>query len=587
MGRKGVGHNRPYLKNDVLTSPHYTPHVRRHSATTKPSDPQQQYQPQKCVDVPQKKHVRHHSANAVRTQVDVSPTSYLRSIEMPPDSGHLLISQKLAQLHPRFLIGSACVSSKRRGYWRSKRARDRDAKNSPQKHVEESPCRELKEIAGIVQKVIVPEHVVTADETETEGDDESLRANASKTEVDTGNESDDEVDGDDEDECLLCTPKPLRFGEEDSDYFEQDEEEEEKEEVKQDEKNDVCNVERVSSNSLPSPVLEMILKHSDVCTRYAMGYTCVRWNRIVINSGMEWCSCHHELVENLLLNEAEHPPVENYALFHTYITPMLRLAYADWLCNIARDTEQPPSVLPLAFRLFDRTLSSVEEFPVQQLQPLAAACFWIASKIRGNESLMASDMCIFSGGLFDSQVICSLERFVMKAVNFRLLPPTTRDFLEMYLDNSTRLLKNGYVFTVDENDESENLLCPSTAEFDEWAEMVRQKEGITVAECMSFLETLSLHVYSLAPCQPSVLSAAIFSVALGIVTGTAPLRSALVRYATHAFLIDDLAVPQCCSLLMNTCVTVQEVHECKFLRAAFPAFFPDDVSCDEQIPTDS
>jgi len=275
-----------------------------------------------------------------------------------------------------------------------------------------------------------------------------------------------------------------------------------------------------------------------------------------------------------LLNEAEHPPVENYALVHSYITPMLRLAYADWLCNIAQDTDQPASVLPLAFRLFDRTLSSVDSFPVQQLQALAAACFWIASKILGTESLMASDMCVFSGGLFSSDVICSLERFVMKAVNYRLMPPTTRDFLEMYLDNCTRLLSSGYVFTVDETDEAENSLCTTSAEFDEWAEEVRQNEKITVADCMSFLETLSLHVYSLAPCQPSVLSAAIFSVSLAIVTGTSPLRSALVRYATHAFLIEDLAVPQCCSLLMNTCVMMQEMNECKFLRTAYPAFFP-------------
>jgi len=575
MGRKGLGHTRTYVRNDVQTFP-VSPysHARRCSANVKSLD-----SPQKCGDVSQKKHFRHSSATQTQTHPDVSPVLHRRCVELPPDSDHFLLSEKFAQLHPRFMVGSACVSSKRRGYWRSKRVRDQ--KNSPQQHkrCEESPSREVCEIERhedvALPTVVAAEAAVPlpTDETETEGDDESQQASSNKTEGETEYEGDDDYDDDD---CLLCAPKPLKFGEEFDDNIVADEYEEREEQEEEEEDGEESKVlpEKSVIDLLPSPVLETIFKHSDVCTRYALGYSCVRLNRIAINSGLEWCSYHHETVENLLLNEAEHPPVDNYALIHPYITPMLRLAYADWLCNIARDTDQPPSVLPLAFRLFDRTLSSVESFPLQQLQPLAAACFWIASKIRGTESLMASDMCVFSGGLFSAQVICSLERFVMKAVNFRLMPPTTRDFLEMYLDNSTRLLSSGYIFTVDETDEAENLLCPSTVEFDEWAERVRQFEGITVAECMSFLETLSLHVYSLAPCQPSVLSAAIFSVSLAIVTGTSPLRSALVRYSTHAFLIEDTAVRQCCSLLMNTCVMVQEVEECKFLRSAYPAFFP-------------
>jgi len=560
MGRKGSGYNRTYHRNEVQTSPqHSFSHNRRHTTTTKSVDSP----PQKSGEVSQRKHLRHCSTIVAQTRVDLSPTTPRKFVEMPVDSEHLSVPQKLAQLLPRFMVGSACVSSKRRGYWRSKRARDIRNSPSQHKHNEESPCRDAEHHEDAHLPIVAAQEIgVVTDETETEGDDESLKFSELKTESDSE---------DDEDDCLLCTPEPLRFGEQPGNH--DNDEEAQEEEYEGEQLTGLCQ-QRDSSGSLPSPVLETIFKHADVCTRYALGYTCVRLNRIAINSGIEWCSYHHESVENLLLNEAEHPPVENYALVHSYITPMLRLAYADWLCNIARDTDQPPSVLPLAFRLFDRTLSSVEQFPVQQLQALAAACFWIASKIRGTESLTASDMCVFSGGLFVSDVICSLERYVMKAVCYRLMPPTTRDFLEMYLDNSTRLLSNGYVFTVDESDQANYALCPSTAEFDEWAELVRQNEGITVAQCMSFLETLSLHVYSLAPCQPSVLSAAIFCVSLAIVTGTAPLRSALVRYATHAFLIEDFAVSQCCSLLINTCVMVQEVQECKFLRTTYPEFFP-------------
>jgi len=560
MGRKSFGHPRTYLKNDVQTSPKRT---HTHTRKSVKSDGQQSSLSQKSGDFSPKKHPRHSSTTSP-IKTDLSPVKSFRSVEIPSDSENSFVSRKLAQIFPRFMIGSACVSSKRRGYWRSKKARD--SRNSPQQHrrVEESPCREVCDTDHhedvVVPAVIEPEATAVTDETETEGDDSSLLISYGKA----------ECDSEDDDDCLLCSPEPLRFGEQHSDLVVEQEEYEEEEQTE-------VYLEKDISDSLPSPVLETILKHSDVCTRYAVGYTCVRWNRITINSGIEWCSFHHEAIENLLLNEADHPPVENYALVHPYITPMLRLAYADWLCNIARDTDQPSSVLPLAFRLFDRTLSSVESFPVQELQALAAACFWIASKIRGTESLMASDMCVFSGGLFTSELIRSLEQFVMKTVKYRLLPPTTRDFLEMYLDNSTRLLSNGYVFTVDQTDEDENVLCPSSVDFNDWAESVRQTEGLTVAECMSFLETLSLHIYSLAPCQPSVLSAAIFSVSLAIVTGTSPLRSALIRYATHAFLIDDLAVPQCCSLLMDMCVMVQEVHECKFLRTAYPEFFPNCV----------
>jgi len=603
MGRRGLGHSRTYLKNEVPTSPQCQyAHLRRHSAATKSLELQQPPFSQRSGDSLQKKHLRHVSAAATTTQMptEISPISSSRKcIEMPPDSGHLLVSQKLAQLYPRFMIGSACVSSKRRRYYRSKKARDQ--RNSPQQHrrFEESPCRETSDGGHSdyvnIPPLVVPDNTVTTDETETEGDNESPHRGILK--IPSEKDKDEEEEEEEEEDCLLFTPEPVRFGqkpvfptEEFTEEYEEaepadeedGEEEEEEEEAEEEEECPKLCMDKDISEVLPSPVLETILKHSDVCTRYALGYTCVRWNRIAINSGIEWCSYHHESVENLLLNEVEHPPVENYALIHPYITPMLRLAYADWLCNIARDTDQPPCVLPLAFRLFDRTLSSVERFPVQQLQALAAACFWIASKILGTESLMASDMCVFSGGLFDSQVICSLERFVMRAVNYRLMPPTTRDFLDMYLDNSTRLLSSGYIFTVDQADEAENLLCPSSAEFDNWAEEVRQSEGITVSVCMSFLETLSLHVYSLAPCQPSVLSAAIFSVSLAIVTGTAPLRSALVRYATHAFLIEDAAVSQLCSVLMNTCVMVQEMHECKFLRTAYPAFFPKSLYDEQQ-----
>jgi len=603
MGRRGLVHPRTYLKNDPQTLPNhrYYSHARHFSTaavTTSPAskgaDPHAVFAVKGEEAAAQKKHFRH-SSSAPR-KVEMSPLVAHHYVEIQSDSGQSTIAQKLVQFSPRFMVGSACVWSKRRRYFRSKKARDSKhsfSQRASGDETETSPNRsdcDHSDGGSRLPAIAITESAVVTDETETDADEETqLLCEAGRFVSDCDGDAED--DSDDE-ECVLFIPQPVKAGiaepefadvdigeydskEEDDDDGDEEEEyevEEEGQEVVEEPANEPVNP--GTFDSLPSPVLEAILKHSDKCTRYALGYTCVRWNRVAISSGIEWCSHHHETVENLLINEAEHPPVLNYALVHPYITPMLRLAYADWLCNIARDTDQPPVVLPLAFRLFDRTLSSAARFPLHQLQALAAACFWIASKVRGSGSLMASEMCVFSGGLFTPQVICSLERFVMDALNFRLQPPVTRDFLELYLDNSTRLLSCGYDFTVDDADEVEHMLCVPSVEFDEWAEQVRQNCAVTVADCMSFLETLTLHLYSFAMSPPSVLSAAIFSVSLGIVTGTAPLRSALVRFATHAFLIEDPAVAQCCSLLMSTCVMVQEVHECKFLRTAFPAFFP-------------
>lgn len=88
----------------------------------------------------------------------------------------------------------------------------------------------------------------------------------------------------------------------------------------------------------------------------------------------------------------------------------------------------------MAVLLFDRYLSAAKQFPRTMLQLAAAAAIFIASKIEGIlPHPRASRISGLSDGAFDLGHLVAFERVMCQSLNFDLYPPTTQNFLDMFM----------------------------------------------------------------------------------------------------------------------------------------------------------
>jgi Cyclin, N-terminal domain len=103
----------------------------------------------------------------------------------------------------------------------------------------------------------------------------------------------------------------------------------------------------------------------------------------------------------------------------------------------ARLTVTPPrvqKVISMAVLLFDRYLSAARQFPRTMLQLAAAAAIFIASKIEGIlPHPRASRVAGLSDGAFDLGHLVAFERVMCQTLHFDLYPPTSQNFLDMFM----------------------------------------------------------------------------------------------------------------------------------------------------------
>ena len=140
----------------------------------------------------------------------------------------------------------------------------------------------------------------------------------------------------------------------------------------------------------------------------------------------------------------------------------------------------------MAVLLFDRYLSAAKQFPRTMLQLAAAAAIFIASKIEGIlPHPRASRISGLSDGAFDLGHLVAFERVMCQSLHFDLYPPTTQNFLDMFMHA---------------------LPTPDTAAAQYFAEKVRRRIALstTPALCAAMSPTSSMLAavpFSPRPCS--------------------------------------------------------------------------------------
>jgi len=125
--------------------------------------------------------------------------------------------------------------------------------------------------------------------------------------------------------------------------------------------------------------------------------------------------------------------VSNYmATKQPKITIEIRAQLINWLVEVQEVFEINHETLYLAVKLFDLFLDRVPNIKPQNLQLIASAAVFIASKFEERMPLLVDDLITISRDTFDRDSLFFTEYRILKAVGFNLGAPLSYRFLRRY-----------------------------------------------------------------------------------------------------------------------------------------------------------
>ena len=117
------------------------------------------------------------------------------------------------------------------------------------------------------------------------------------------------------------------------------------------------------------------------------------------------------------------------------IRPRHRHIVFEWILKIGDKNmlQLNNKALQYAFRYFDRYLS-IMKVSVKQLQLVATACAWVASKVCSDEVPvgLASQLCRLVGGI-EQEELLQMEKWLLAALGWKLHPVTPLDFVRVLM----------------------------------------------------------------------------------------------------------------------------------------------------------
>ncbi|CAL8358976.1 unnamed protein product [Lota lota] len=135
----------------------------------------------------------------------------------------------------------------------------------------------------------------------------------------------------------------------------------------------------------------------------------------------------------LLRAEDYYLPATNYfKCVQKEIAPYMRRIVSTWMLEVCEEQKCEEDVFPLAMNYLDRFLS-VELTKKGHLQLLAAACMFLASKMRETIPLTAEKLCIYTDNSISPGQLRQMELLVLTKLKWDLASVTPLDFLDLFM----------------------------------------------------------------------------------------------------------------------------------------------------------
>ncbi|KAJ8923341.1 hypothetical protein NQ315_001899 [Exocentrus adspersus] len=132
----------------------------------------------------------------------------------------------------------------------------------------------------------------------------------------------------------------------------------------------------------------------------------------------------------LTRSEAQAPRCNpNFILKQTDLSWNSRTILVDWLVSVADEFKLCENTFHLSVNYIDRFLSQI--FVARnKFQLLGAAAMLLASKMEEYQPLDAQEWSYLTGYTFSPRQVLKMEQIILKALKFRMQPPTTYGFIQ-------------------------------------------------------------------------------------------------------------------------------------------------------------
>ncbi|XP_072301610.1 cyclin-A1 [Eucyclogobius newberryi] len=150
----------------------------------------------------------------------------------------------------------------------------------------------------------------------------------------------------------------------------------------------------------------------------------------VVQSHLEYAG---DIYWNLRQNEVELRPLPDYAEKHPEITCGMRFILVDWLVEVALEFKLHSETVFLAVNYVDRLLSSTALVKRRKLQLVGTAALMIAAKHEEISPPELNEFVYVTDSTYSSSQLILMERFLLKALSFKMTAATARTFLSMFL----------------------------------------------------------------------------------------------------------------------------------------------------------
>jgi len=159
----------------------------------------------------------------------------------------------------------------------------------------------------------------------------------------------------------------------------------------------------------------------------------------------EVCEYVNEIYTRFRETEGEHGPTVGILVYQYDINEKMRSILFDWLVEVHMKFRLKTETLYLTVNLIDRYLGVVHDVPRSKLQLVGVACLLLASKYEEIYPPDLYDCAKITAGAYTQHHIVSMERDVLRALEYRLTVPTHYKFLVRYIkasqcDTRTRLV---------------------------------------------------------------------------------------------------------------------------------------------------